>query len=295
MRILTLDEIRPRIHDGAAIDRMREALIAYARGECETPMPMHLAPGAGEVHIKSCYRRHGKFFVLKMACTFEGRGQGMMLIASAETGAAVAYLADDGYLTDIRTAAAAAMVARELGRRDQTLGIIGTGIQARLAARFHARVLPLRRVYIWGRVPGRAESCAEETRRYVPDVAVLASPSAVAAAARLIITCTASREALLADTDIESGTHITAIGADSPGKWELDPKILRAADLVLVDSLAQCERLGELQHAPDVARRAVEIGAYLERKGAQEGTPEISVADLTGLGAEDLFIAESIL
>lgn len=91
-------------------------------------------------------------------------------------------------------------------------------------------------------------------------------------------------------TDIEAGTHISAVGADSNGKQELDPAILRDASLLLVDSLAQCEKLGELQHAPDQNARAVEIGKFLEHPHAAES----SVADLTGLGVEDLYIAESI-
>ena len=126
---------------------MRDALIAHSRGECDTPMPMHLdiPPAAGEVHIKSSYRRGGNYFALKIATTFPGNvprglasGNGMMLLSSAETGAPVALLADDGHLTDVRTAAVAAMVARELGRRDTAIGILGTGIQARLQARMHA-------------------------------------------------------------------------------------------------------------------------------------------------------------
>lgn len=290
MQILTVEQIRPRIDDAAIIDLMRDALMAHSRGECDTPMPMHLNVDGGEVHMKSSWRRGGKYFALKMATTFRGCGNGMMLVASAETGEPVAYLADAGHLTDVRTAAVAAMIARELGRRDQTLGILGSGIQARLAARFHARVLPLKRVYLWGRTPERVASCAEEVRKVVPDVAILSSPSAVAAATRMIVTCTASRAPLLVADDIEAGTHITAIGADAPGKQELDPQILRNSDLLLADSLAQCEKLGELQHALDQRECAVEIGKYLERpEPAKE-----SVADLTGLGVEDLYIAEFI-
>lgn len=118
----------------------------------------------------------------------------------------------------------------------------------------------------------------------------MSSASAVAAATRLIVTCTASRAPLLAESDIEEGTHITAIGADSAGKQELDPEILRRADVLLADSLAQCEKLGELQHAPDQCARAIEIGAFCGAPRAARS----SVADLTGLGVEDLFIAESI-
>src|SRR5262249_24770319 len=98
------------------------------------------------------------------------------------------------------------------------------------------------------------------------------------------------REPLLQAADIEEGTHISAVGSDSPGKHELDPEILRRTRMLLVDSLAQCEKLGELQHAPDQRSRAVEIGKYLENPAPVME----SVADLTGLGVEDLFIAESI-
>lgn len=151
MQVLTLEQIRPRIRDLAVIDCMRDALMAQSRGECDTPMPMHLAIGGNEVHMKSSYRRGGKYFALKMAGTFDGASNGMMLLASSETGEPVAYLADAGHLTDVRTAAVSAMVARALGRNDRCIGILGSGIQARLTARFHARVLPLQRVYLWGR------------------------------------------------------------------------------------------------------------------------------------------------
>lgn len=287
MQILTLDDIRKRIDDPALIDRMRDALLAQLRGECDTPMPMHLDIGSGgEVHMKSSYRRGGKYFALKMAGTFQGKGSGMILLCSAETGEPVAYLADSGHLTDVRTAAVSAMVARELGRQDHTIGILGSGIQARLTARFHARVLPLKRVYLWARDPARAEKCAGEIRGFVPDVVILSSPAAVAAATRLIVTCTASRSPLLSASDLEDGTHITAVGSDSTGKQELDPEILRRADTIWVDSLKQCKHLGELQHAPGEWSRAVPC------LSAPVPPSSLTVADLTGLGVEDLFIAE---
>lgn len=286
MRILDLEQIRARIDDDAIILRMREALIAQARGECSTPMPMHLdTANGGEVHMKSSYRRAGKYFALKMASTFHGQGNGMMMLCSAETGEPVAYLADEGHLTDVRTAAVAAMVARELGRQDTSIGILGTGIQARLTARFHRRVLPLDQIFIWGRDVEKAKRCADEI-----GATVVGSPAELAATTRLIVTCTASRAPLLLARDIQPGTHISAIGADSVGKQELDPPILRSADLLLVDSRAQCEKLGELQHALDQPERAVEIGEFCEHP-RHSGS---SIADMTGLGVEDLFIAEMI-
>src|SRR5689334_2575612 len=102
---------------------MRGALIAHSRGECETPMPMHLSipQEAAEIHVKSSYRRGGPYFVLKIASTFPtnterhlSTGSGLVLLFSAQTGAPVGQFADNGYLTDVRTAAVAALVAREL-------------------------------------------------------------------------------------------------------------------------------------------------------------------------------------
>ena len=302
MRILELPEIQRLLVYADIIARMREAVTAWSRGECDMPMPMHLAiaPVNAEVHIKSSYRRGGKFFALKIASTFPGNldrglpvGNGMMLLSSAETGEPVAFLADAGHLTDVRTAAVSALVARELGRRDEVLGILGTGIQARLQARMHAAILPLRQICIWGRNPQRAEECRADLQAALPqmEVSLARSPADVARTARLVVTTTASRLPLLHAADIEAGTHISAVGSDSPGKQELDPDILRRAALLLVDARRQCEKLGELQHAPDQVGRAVEIGDYCDAPLAID--PEcVTVADFTGLGVEDLYIAE---
>ncbi len=107
----------------------------------------------------------------------------------------------------------------------------------------------------------------------------------------MIITATSSRQALLTADDIQPGTLISAVGSDGPGKQELDPEILRRASLLLADSRRQCEKLGELQRAPSEWERAREIGAYC---GGPATLPSgaIAVCDFTGLGVEDLYIAE---
>ena len=131
---------------------------------------------------------------------------------------------------------------------------------------------------------------AEKAARCADEIGAIAVGSAaeLAASTRLIVTCTVSRAPLLSAQDLQEGTHISAVGADSVGKQELDPEILRRADLLLVDSRAQCERLGELQLARELG--AVEIGEYCERPFAARS----SVADFTGLGVEDLYIAEMV-
>ena len=317
MRIIDLPEIRRTLNYPEVIARMRDALIANSRGECDTPMPMHLdiRPEQGEVHIKSSYRQGGKHFALKIASTFPGNvarglptGNGMMLLCSAETGEPLALLADAGHLTDVRTAAVTAMVTRELHRPDEIIGILGTGVQARLQALMHAQVLDLVQMCVWGRNPARVAEFQREMEGLLPHTEIFAadSPAEVARRTRLIITCTPSRTPLLRSADLQGGTLISAVGSDSPGKQELDPDILRRAALILVDSGRQCEKLGELQHAPSEWQRAVEIGAFCD---GTDGLPSklrqdvlrawfstsdgpITVCDFTGLGVEGLYIAE---
>jgi ornithine cyclodeaminase len=299
MRIVSAAEIRGSLGAAEAIDAMREAVVAYSRGELDTPMPMHLdlaSGGGGEVHIKSSYRRGGAAYALKIAGTYASRPYGSIVLVSVESGETLAFFDDGGWLTDLRTAAVAALAARELGRADETLGVLGTGVQARLQASLHAAVLPLREVRIWGRDPAKAESCARDVAAALPGVAVSvdSSPSAVASRAGLVVTATAARAPLLRFGDLRPGAHVSAVGADSPGKQELDPAILRRCSLLLVDSRAQCERLGELQHAKSEAGRAVELGAFCDRPVAFDRSG-VTVADFTGLGAEDLYIAQACL
>lgn len=301
MLVADAARLRTLLNAGEVLDALAQTLVAQARGECGTPMPMHLdLPEGAEAHIKASFRRGGSLFVLKLASTFPqnatrglSTGSGMMLLASAETGHPVALLADEGYLTDYRTAAVGALTARALGRRDEILGILGTGIQARLQMLLHTGVLPLRKVCLWGRNPDRVRKCRDELRALQNgiEIDVAASPAAVAAEARMIVTTTSSRQALLQIEDLRPGTHVSAVGSDAPGKQELDPRILTSATLLLVDSRAQCERLGELQHAPQARARAVELGHFLATPRTFE-SKGITVCDFTGLGSEDLAIAE---
>ena len=310
MKIATRDEIQKVLSLRDAIPLMREALVAQCRGECETPMPMHLyivgkkekkqGIEHGEIHIKSSYRDGGKHFVVKVVGGFPDNAarnlptaDGMMLLVSAETGAPVALLCDGGDLTDARTAAVSAMIARDLGRGDASLGILGSGVQARWQARAHAEVLPLREIWVWGRSPEHVRQCRDDIANLVRgvDVRIATSPADVARHARLIVTTTAARAPLLSFEDVAPGTLISAVGSDSPGKQEVDPQILANASLVLVDLRQQCERLGELQHAPVAFDRAIEMGKFCDFHPAFDAGG-IIVADYTGLGVEDLFIAE---
>ena len=180
------------------------------------------------------------------------------------------------------------------GRRDRVLGILGTGIQARLQAHMHAEVLDLRRDLHLGpqsRIAPRSAAAISRRPCRTSKSLVADSPAAVARAARLIVTATASRLPLLRAADLQPGTHISAVGSDSPGKQELDPGDPAPRRAAAGGFRRQCAKLGELQHAPDQADRAIEIGEYCDAPVAFDSAG-ITVADFTGLGVEDLYIAE---
>jgi ornithine cyclodeaminase len=116
---------------------------------------------------------------------------------------------------------------------------------------------------------------------------------------KLIVTTTPSLSPLLLSDYLQKGTHITAVGSDTPYKQELDPEILLKADLVVADSMAQCLIRGEIHQAIKAGRlekhQMIELGQVIS--GAvmgRESSEQISVADLTGVAVQDMAIAEAV-
>ena len=107
-----------------------------------------------------------------------------------------------------------------------------------------------------------------------------------------------SAEPLVRADWVAPGAHITAAGSDGPGKQELDPELLRRADLLVVDAREQALRLGELQHAPDAARSAGPSSSARSAPGrarAASSAEQLTVCDLTGVGVQDVAAANAVL
>ncbi len=111
-----------------------------------------------------------------------------------------------------------------------------------------------------------------------------------------MITCTAARQPLVEAEWLAPGVHVTAVGSDGPGKQELDPEILRRADVLVVDSRDQCSRLGELQHAVDQSAGALELGDVCAgRAEGRTSAAQLTVCDLTGVGVQDVAAANAVM
>lgn len=309
VRILTEPELRecarlaPR-----AVDTIAGAFAALHRGEAVMPpvLSMDLAELNAEVDIKTAWMRGLDGFAVKISSGFFDNAKlglpslsGMMAILDAATGRVSAVLLDNGWLTDLRTAAAGAVAARYLARKDSaTAAIIGTGLQARLQLEALTLVRPIRRAVIWGRDAARAQECAEDcAARLNLETEVATDVVGAVRGADIAVTTTPAREPVLPVEALHPGLHVTAMGSDAAEKNELDPAILQRADLVVCDRQAQCERIGELRSAlaagvlaADI--RLPEIGAIAagEHPG-RASDDQVTVADLTGTGVQDTAIA----
>ncbi len=293
--------------DLAAIDCVERAFFALGGGKVVMPpvLSMALPEVHGEVDVKTAYIPGFDSFAIKVSPGFFNNPSlglpslnGLMILFSAHTGLVEALLLDNGYLTDIRTAAAGAVAARRLAPAQvETAGVIGTGVQARLQMQAAHLVRPFRRGLVWGRDRDRAEACAADIAETLGiEVTVAASPETLVSGAQLVITTTPARTPLLAADWLHPGLHITAMGSDQAGKSELDPQILAQADRYVCDRLSQCETMGELASALAAGIGStiapIELGTLLQAGDSiRRDATEITVCDLTGTGVQDTAIA----
>jgi ornithine cyclodeaminase len=263
------------------------------------------------VHVKGAYLNGAPYFCIKEAGGFPGAAahglptsSGMMQAFDAETGQLRGLLFDNGYLTDLRTGAAGALSAEVLARTGVVqAGILGTGAQARYQLEALLLVRQPGRVLVWGRSEEKATAFAREMNaryNWLPLEAV-GNAYQVVEGSDVLITTTASTEPLVREDWVMQGTHITAVGSDSPVKRELMGQVLAKADKVVADRLAQCLALGEIHHAVEggfIDEAAVhgELGEILAgRKPGRERDDEITVADLTGVGVQDAAVAGFVM
>jgi alanine dehydrogenase len=276
-----------------AVEAVREAFVAYARGEWTMP-PKVYVPAYPAGDFRAMPALGGGHALLKWVTSFPGNPErglptvmGVVLLSDASNGTPVAVL-DAGAVTALRTGAAAVLAAEAVGRPDaETAAVIGAGVNGRATARtFVARG---RTPWLWDVEEARARAAAEE-------LGCAVAPSLdQALAADLLATVTPGREVLLGAGALRPGQHVSLMGADGPGKAEIAVEEL-ARVRVFCDDWEQASHNGDLVHAVEagaVRREDVtELGAVLA--GTTEGRrspDEVTAFDSTGLAIQDLAIA----
>ena len=288
-----------------------EAFKAVALGHATVAPPMHIAAVQGGFHAKgaSLRRADGAAFVaVKINGNFPGNPlrnglptiQGAILLSDARDGSLLAIM-DSIEVTLRRTAAASALAARYLARRDAaTLTIYGCGEQARAQLAALNDEFALERVFVWDVDAGVAAAFADEmSTRLGLEIRCAEDRAAAANISDLICTCTTSRTPFLQESDVQPGTFIAAVGADSPDKSELAPRLM-ARSKVVVDLLEQCLTMGDLHHAVAAGvMTANDVYATLGELAASEkpgrvDDREITIFDSTGTAIQDVAAAVRI-
>lgn len=310
MLIVKRTEIECLIDIDRIADAVRAAYCAYSDKKVLQPPVGHITfeKENADCHIKYGHILDDDFFVIKVATGFPNNnvyglknGNGLSLVLSAKTGAVQAVLHDEGLLTDVRTAVGGAIATKALSRPDaKKVLVIGTGTQAKLQIEAHHRLLGAELTFnLWGRSKERATQLSQGFSEAI-SVAPVDDLATACSSADIIITATGATVPLIMTDWIRAGTHITAIGADAPGKQELETTLIERADIVVADSILQCIDHGEIENAVADgsfnSERVVELGALLcERDLGRVSSAQISIADLTGLAAQDIAIANVIL
>jgi ornithine cyclodeaminase len=297
--------------DEGAVAAVRDAYVAITDGRGNVPPVGHIAFPAtnGDCHIKYGHIAGDPIFAVKIAAGFYDNpakglpsSTGIILAISAETGEVRAILNDEGYLTDLRTGIGGAVATLALARADAgNVLIVGTGIQARYQSRALAalagRPLSFR---IWGRSPEKTAAIVAELARDGLNAAPAADLEAACRAADIIVTTTPSTEPLVRSDWVRPGTHITAMGADGPGKQELETALVARADIRASDMKTQSLGHGEFSHAclAGLIGRddCIELGAVLAGTTAgRRAAEDITIADLTGVATQDIAMARTVL
>ncbi len=223
----------------------------------------------------------------------------IIILNDPETAVPLAIM-DGTYITKIRTGAAGGVAAKYLARPDsRRLALVGCGAQAITQLEALKRLFQFDRIRLFDPNSSALEAMEGSFPEEKKKMERAADPQACVNGADIVVTTTPTRKPILERSWIAEGAHINAVGADAPGKQELDPEIIRTGT-VIVDDVAQASHSGEV-NVPiregqfTVERIASTLGQVVCRRHPGRSSPtEITIFDSTGLAIQDLAAARFV-
>ncbi|MCZ4273126.1 ornithine cyclodeaminase family protein [Maritalea porphyrae] len=312
MRILNREEIVSLSDFNSMAEAIERSYIAVSNGGATIPPVgyLPLAQHNGDCHVKFGHLHGDSVFIVKIATGFYGNAKlglptsnGMMVALSAQTGEVVAILQDEGFLTDLRTAIGAAIATRKLAKPSaKNVLVVGAGIQATQQILALKNLMPERtfNFKVWARSAEKLAKFVEEMNAADCKLSQCTNLELGCGEAEIIMTTTPSRTPIIMDEWVQTGTHITASGADAPGKSELDISLIKRAHILVADKIDQCLDHGEFANANAAGlisqNDCVELGNVLaNKKLGRQTNDQITIADLTGLASQDIAAARTVL
>jgi ornithine cyclodeaminase len=314
-KIVSLDQIKKSLNFSDLITDLEHGYKMYSDGNVEVPPVgfLHFDDPPGDVHLKYGYIKNDDIYVVKIASGFYNNHElgisssdGLILVFSQKTGVLQSILLDECYLTDIRTAVGGAVVAKYLApSKVSKIGIVGTGVQARLQLQMLQYVVDCNQFVIWGRNQEKIDLLIKDVKSQVGfwpnefEIEGTTDMNYLTAQCNLIVTTTGATAPLIDADQISPGTHITAMGSDDFGKMELDAKLLQKADLLVADSISQCVHHGEMLQGIKnnyiKEEDILELGNVISNpKLGRTDDKQITIADQTGVAVQDIQIAKMV-
>lgn len=304
------DEVRDLLGMEAAIVAVEDAFRAFADGTATMPAKTYLDFSQYNGDLRVMPAAIGSIYagvkIVNSHAHNPERGlpavMGTYLLVAQETGAPLAII-DATYLTAVRTGAASAVATKYMARADsKSLGLVGSGVQAHFQLEAMLAVLDIKRVIAWA-----PSNDSERRGRFVVEMGgrfpglEISGTDVIgdAADADVVCTTTPSHAPLVNDDTIKPGTHINAVGADGPGKQELEPALLKRSRII-VDEWEQAAHGGEINvplsngelEKEDVAGSLPEVVAG--RLKGRESDDQVTIFDSTGLAIEDIAVASLV-
>jgi alanine dehydrogenase len=304
--LLTQKDVAKILTPAVANETVEKAFRAYGMGKTEMPPKSYLYFPKGDLRSMPAYIYGEGFDVAGVKCvnvhpqnaaSHLPTVMAVIILNDPQTGFPLALM-DGTYVTSLRTGAAGALAAKYLSRENaKVAGFVGCGAQARSQLSCLLEVRKISKVKIWQFQEDKA--CAKDFQQWAEmsyHLEALVTPrmEAVTMKSDIVITTTPSRVPLV--NRVSPGTHITAIGADAPGKQEINPEILKQAKVV-IDDWAQASHSGEINvpvSQKQMTRRDVhaQLGDIVAgKKKGRTSAQEITLFDATGLAIQDVSCA----
>jgi len=291
------------------VEAVESAFRLHAEGRTLGPGVLSVPATDGGFHVKAAgLVGERSYFAAKTNANFPANPkrfglptiQGMVVLADASRGEPLAVI-ESGSVTALRTAAATGVAAKFLARCDSRVAtIVGCGVQGEMQLAAIAAILPLERANVLDLDHARAESLANRARAHLGfEVRPANDLRKALSESDVCVTCTPARRAFLMAADVIPGTFIAAVGADAQGKQELEPALLLTSTVV-VDVLAQCVEIGEMQHVVPTGlmppeRIHAELGDVVAgRRPGRTRSDEITIFDSTGTALQDVAAAIAV-
>ena len=291
------------------IDAVENVFRLQGQGKIPAPGILGVKATGGGLHVKAGLLPGDRnYLVAKLNANFPGNNahfglptiQGVIVVFDAKNGVPLAIL-DSIDITIKRTAAASAVAAKYLARKDSSVATIcGCGQQSRAQLRAALLVLPLKKIYAFDVNERAAINFSKELSRELKiDIELVRDLASAIQKSDVCITCTTANEFFVRKEDVRPGTFIAAVGADDEHKQEIDSALIASAKVV-ADSLEQSCAIGDVHHAiaHGLMRKENVYAELCEIVGGhkigRDADDEIIVFDSTGVAIEDAVAAAAV-